>query len=443
MKSKIRIGGAIAAGIVVVVIAGLYSPSYFVSAWSQLSIPGYPGPDSAMVTATPLSDAKANDGGYPGPGKDPIPATPIPGKPPRLSETVGEAVLRDAKSYSSMYGTDLEESVRRIVLQSEIGELNQRLAENEPEDYGGLFVEHTPMYRVVVQFTQESHVSLEKYAISDSLKNDLVIARVEVSFQELERRRESAAKLLASIGLQANSGIDVRQNQVLLYVTDLSNAESMIAAKAVTLPGHVELVEVAAPPKEVTNIGGGLALNACTSGFSVVGYSPDVGRYVRGITTAGHCSDSQAFAGVNLPFVSGTPSGVRDIQWHRAEQAFNVTPTFWDGFSTRYVRGMRLRAAQFVGDVVCRYGVTTGYGCGTIVINNYDGLNIQVQGGSLDHGDSGGPWFIGNTALGTSISIIDLGGGRIDSIYGPVDHIAVALDAALLFNWVNLPMLAK
>ena len=436
MMSKIRIGGAIAAGIVMVVIAGLYSPAFFASAWSQLNIPGYPGPDSAAVTATPLSDAKASEG-YPGPGAE-------PGKtPPPLSETVGEAMLQDAKMYSATYGTDLEESIRRLMAQSEIGTLNQKLLQNESASFGGLCIEHEPSYRVVVQFVRDSKVDFAQFQISDSLKPVIELALVEVSLQELEIRRESAAKRLASLGVPASSTIDVKSNQVNLYVIDANRVQSLIDAKALALPERVVVIQVPALPQDATDIGGGRHLTTCTAGFSVVGYSPNAGTRVKGVTTAGHCPDGQSFAGVVLPWVDGTTGGVRDIAWHRADENFTVVNSFSIGASNRYVQYMRLRAAQSVGDYVCRYGKTTGFGCGTIVTTGFDGLNIQVRDTTVDHGDSGGPWFTGNTILGTTIAFWEVSAGRYDSIYGPVDHIMYQLNVDILFNWVGLPMLSK
>lgn len=266
---------------------------------------------------------------------------------------------------------------------------------------------------------------------------------VEVSLQELEIRRENAAKRLAALGITAGSAVDVKTNRVNLYVVDANKVQSLLDAKALALPDRVEVIQVPALPQEVTDIGGGRHLTTCTAGFSVVGYSPNAGKRVKGVSTAGHCPPDQSFAGVILPWVDGIDANGYDVAWHRADENFTVVNSFSIGPSTRYVQYMRLQAAQSVGDYVCRYGKTTGFGCGTIVATDWVGTKIQVRDTTVDFGDSGGPWFTGNTILGTTYAYWPAGPGRFDSLYDPVDHLMDALHVDILFNWVSLPMLAK
>jgi hypothetical protein len=73
------------------------------------------------------------------------------------------------------------------------------------------------------------------------------------------------------------------------------------------------------------------------------------------------------------------------------------------------------RSGQVVGGFVCHRGKTTGYSCGTIVSKTFQptwanacfgvtcaSVWIRVQGANLKcyPGDSGGPWFLNNTAYG-------------------------------------------
>ena len=63
-----------------------------------------------------------------------------------------------------------------------------------------------------------------------------------------------------------------------------------------------------------------------------------------------------------------------------------------------------------VGGVVCHYGRTTGFGCGEIASktfnpngfdsHSYNSTFIRVTSDTVDHGDSGGPYFEAQYAYG-------------------------------------------
>lgn len=62
---------------------------------------------------------------------------------------------------------------------------------------------------------------------------------------------------------------------------------------------------------------------------------------------------------------------------------------------------------MIVDQGVCHYGRKSGYKCGYIESKNYQpnfaGHNatfIEVRSADTQNGDSGGPWFLGNSAYG-------------------------------------------
>jgi streptogrisin C len=90
-----------------------------------------------------------------------------------------------------------------------------------------------------------------------------------------------------------------------------------------------------------------------------------------------------------------------DVKWRRvvgntAEPRFqSVTGGY------RLVSGTSNPA---VGTAICKYGVSTGQTCDSVVAvntcaNGYCGLT-KVGNDISNEGDSGGPWFFGNTAMG-------------------------------------------
>ncbi len=182
--------------------------------------------------------------------------------------------------------------------------------------------------------------------------------------------------------------------------------------------GDAEVVEVDHLPQEEIAMYGGLTISGCTSGFTV-----RTSAGTRGISTAGHCSNSQSLSGYALTLRGERYTGSYDIQWHNAS-GHTFPNTIKVSSSTRSITGTRTRANQTVGSQVCKQGRTTGYTCGTIATTSYCASGactwVRVNGGSVnlsEGGDSGGPWFSGNTAYGSHT----YGMGN-DSAYMPIDY---------------------
>lgn len=264
-----------------------------------------------------------------------------------------------------------------------------------------------------MRFTRDGEETIRPYIENGPLAGLVEVRIASATLKELEAARAQAVQIADKLGIRVNSGINVLENRAELYVLDLMHFNAALQKAHIRLPAHVEVIQVKELAKEVTDVGGGLALRTCTSGFSVIYYPTGA----KGITTAGHCSDYQTYNGTVLPYQWGTTGGIYDVQWHTAP-GFGVRNWVWDGSGTRYIFDKRFRSSQAVGQLVCKYGMTTGYACGYIADTAFDGVNIRVANTPVQGGDSGGPWFLGNTAYGTTISAF----GN-DAIYGPVDHI--------------------
>ncbi len=339
-----------------------------------------------------------------------------------------EALTRDAQAYAAAMGVNLDEAIRRLQLQDEIGSLNAALVVNEADTFAGLWIQHQPTYRVVVQFTHNGETTIRPYIENGPLAGIVDVRIAHVTLNELESARSHAAQIAREIGIRASSGINVVENSAELYVLDPIQLDAAWQKTGLQLPANVKVIKVNELPRKVADIFGGLALTTCTSGFSVKNSSG-----TKGITTAGHCSNDQWYNGVNLPFVSGTTGGIYDIQWHTAP-GLTVRNLVFDGTYNRYIFSVKFRATQSVGEWVCKYGMTSGYACDTIATTSQDGVNVRVDNMTVQGGDSGGPWFWNNTAYGTTIARCTLGDGTPCAICGPVDHIYNILGLTVLTN---------
>ena len=79
------------------------------------------------------------------------------------------------------------------------------------------------------------------------------------------------------------------------------------------------------------------------------------------------------------------------------------------------------------------YGIISGGDCGEILSTTFDLVNIETDI-IVAEGDSGGPFFWNNTALGTTISYVTANETPVASVYGPVDQIKGLLDLELIFD---------
>jgi hypothetical protein len=346
-----------------------------------------------------------------------------------------EAVRRDAQSYAASNGVSVDEAVRRMALQLEIGALSARLEEGERETFAGLWIEHGPEFHAVAAFTRNGQQTLQRYVGGGTLATLVRPAAARVSLAHLQEIQRNALRSVMGRGVRAEAGLDVRNNRAEVYVLDRRPVDAEVQRGTVRIPEHARVVQVQALSEPEVDIFGGLALTTCTSGFSVRNSAG-----TRGVTTAGHCGASQARNGSNLPFVAEAYGSYYDVQWHTAP-GFTVRPLFYDGSAFRNLTAVLSRSSQALNSYVCKHGKTTGYTCGYLIDKNYQRTAttvtftntwMRVQGGTVnlsEGGDSGGPWFNGNTGYGTHA----VGIGN-DAVYMAINYITSGLPVSVLLS---------
>lgn len=161
-------------------------------------------------------------------------------------------VMFDAAVYAEAYGVTVEEGRRRLELQNNggIGELETELNNNEKETFAGLWLEHTPEFKVVVTFTRDGGKTIKKYVTEDSPLAEIIEVRnLEVTLDELQAAQMEAARLLERLGLSFGSYIDVKKNVVILMVTDNKLFTRTLQEAGEELPENV-VVDVIYEPAE-------------------------------------------------------------------------------------------------------------------------------------------------------------------------------------------------
>jgi|GEM_PF-823890 len=331
----------------------------------------------------------------------------------------GDSQNRDAEEYANTVGVDLDEATYRLALQDEIGDLNEQLSTHEGELFAGLWVEHTPAFKVIAAFIRDGENIIQPYIENGPLESLVEIHPATVSLASLVTEQEVALALISDIDVQVDSGIDMSLERVELKVSERERFDAELQKRDIQLPAHVEVITVERLAEPVADIYAGLSFDnvICTTGFSVQHYERELG-----ISTAGHCGNTPPtpeldfkYSASVLPHQATAFGGSTDVQWHTAP-AFTVRNWYFNGSGNYLVNATKSRSYQYVNEWVCHYGRTTGYGCGYIMDLNAS-LSSFIPGSTATYirvwnpivdmaepGDSGGPWFSGNTAYGIMVA---------------------------------------
>ena len=309
---------------------------------------------------------------------------------------------------------------RRLTLQGSVGSLEGALVDNESDTFGGLWIQHEPEFRIVARFTQDGESTVRPYVTGEALSGLVDVRAADSTLKELEAAQDDVMTTVDGLGVQAESEIDVIGNRVKLFVVDKAGLESALTEAGEQLPNKVDIVAVDELSTVTTDLHAGLTTVPCTAGFSVIHSD---GR--KGIVTAAHCNTAISFNGTALNYVQGFLGGNHDVQWHEAPgftmrglMRVQLVPNI-----SRHVRSTRIRDVQVVGEYVCRYGRITHFACGDIQSKHVQPVTVgganhvgcedtpcqfsatfisvnRTHGMESIEGDSGGPWFSGNTAYG-------------------------------------------
>lgn len=161
------------------------------------------------------------------------------------SENPPNAVFLEVKIYAEHHGLTVDEALRRFEIQDAFAGLDTELSMKEPETFAGLYIQHEPEFRIVALFTREGEEIIEPY-IPDGMAEYVEVRTVEVSFLELQNAQNEVLSVIRSLDIPADSGIDVKENKVKFYVTDLTPVENAISEGTLTVHDYVVFIEVEA-----------------------------------------------------------------------------------------------------------------------------------------------------------------------------------------------------
>ena len=347
---------------------------------------------------------------------------------------------RMAEAYARANGISPSEASARLDDQKKAGKLRARLEAAEPDTFAGLYVEHTPKFRVVARFKGNARATIAKL-------NPEIPVEVEdaaSSLKELRTVQDETYSDLKSNGIESASQISEKDGSVEFFVEDPSAAEAVRGKLR-----HGKAVKFGKAKKlrrgGEASIEGGRSLSsagaqACTAGFVVykTGLANTGTRYV---LTAGHCPNTLAYNAVSIPFVGEkyATNTFYDYQWHSRGTFTQPTNEIYEGLASNLkITAVWPYSNMNVGDFICKWGAVTGFTCGNIASLDYNSLGaggfVRVNGGGTDlssGGDSGGPWYYDAYGEAWGIHQDSAFDNSLDAVFMPVSRISASSLAVL------------
>jgi len=361
------------------------------------------------------------------------------------SKAHARASLFEVESYKTDFGVSAAKAEGTLRTQSQGAGLPIRLEQRLGRSYAGIWFDNAQGEFVVPLLSEARRPLVDgQFASVDLQDEDFRIVPAQSSWEELEaaqKRINDALLPLIEAGL-VETGLDTQANAVAIYEAGDLDKQSKLDIQAVSNRESVavEVREgdakvfraepaacVAIVPRHCGNpLRGGVALTRivppfaaavvgeCSTGFKALGKT--FGN--RFVLTAGHCADKY------LHWESADAQGnwypigtVEQYSYPGGDWAkINANGSNWDipswpsqvaWWGVNQSHPIEAESWSYPGQYVCHSGNVTGASCGYVTMLGYTAgygvKNLTKFAGAglcIFEGDSGGPVFAGNTALG-------------------------------------------
>ncbi len=278
-----------------------------------------------------------------------------------------------------------------------LGESQASLASTDPNFVA---LEAPPGKELVVDYLTTAE-SIPESAVTTLLGTGVSHDQIRVQTVHADKEQIEQAKLKASelAGPNADVSADLKSGTVTVTQAEPMRPEG--------LPENMGAVQINWTQGEVFEdaVAGGKPWGTCTGGFIVKMISSGA----RGMSTAAHCAVQGILYGGGGTYTGGAGlnSGAYDVRFYSPNTSVTLNNAVaCCGTGAIPITGRRTVGEMMVGQSLCIMGRTSGYQCGFIreVGYHYDGSSTFVRYGSVypiaAQGDSGGPVFTGNQALG-------------------------------------------
>lgn len=335
----------------------------------------------------------------------------LPDVPPAtIGAPLTEAQLYDLGVIAEGEGISLSEAIERYAWHEPFSLLVDQIREEYPDAFAGARIEDSGNPWIAFKNAAPNGASdaISSFdALPGSSREVEIITDRGFTEVELDDQLVTAhfAALEQTSVANASSAYDIATGRIRIEVeparlaTD-GTVRNELGRQPVLTEDNVDIVVVDEVVDSVDAYAyGGRQMSACTSGFTV--YQGGTGT--RGLATAGHCNNSQTYTptGTSLVYMAGYQGWWGDVQWHTST-ALTEQDDFY--YTASYRRDVSGTAMPTEGQWLCRYGYVTGNQCDQVYQLNHCSYSTchltAMHNREASGGDSGGPWYSGNTAYG-------------------------------------------
>jgi hypothetical protein len=350
----------------------------------------------------------------------------------------------EVQSYQRDFGVSAPEAEANLEVQEQGTGIVEALERAEGDHYAGVWFDNGAGEFVVPVTANTTRKSVVDALQDTDLEGDFRTKPVQFSWEELERGQERVDETLLSLieGGLVQTSLDPRSNAVVITEAEETNSaeQAQIQDAAATENVTVDIRQAATRLDAITQacattspracgrpLRGGVSLTPtcancsflvgeCSAGFKALGNSTG-DRYV---LTAGHCgaaytqwgSEDAGGTWHSIGNVAGYVFPAHDWAKIKATGSAYWDSTPWPTEVAHYwedqERLISAEAASYLGEYVCHSGNASGTSCGNVGEVSH---TISVEEGLIYNetefndicsrgGDSGGPVFAGNTAIG-------------------------------------------
>jgi hypothetical protein len=328
---------------------------------------------------------------------------------PAIAHELGSTDQGDWPAYAKYLGVTIDDAKKDHALVEEAGALQESLEQDFGSEFAGLWIERDPTFRVVVALTSAGEAEVRSRA-PEALGSVLDVRTVKYSLRDLR----AAMAFLPMPDVPHAMGIEVRTNQIeiVALVGELDSVRAGLSGRV--SDDLVKFTPTAKLPTPIDIYGGLLHETTCGGLEGTTGWSVKKnGSSTTGILTAAHLANCGTVSGYTLTFRDESEGGIADAQWFTSNTIESPKFRWSNPGGTRLVLAKRAYSAIVVGELICKWGRTSGYSCGEVEEKDFDvdgifgpkspvWIEIRNCGGDelAEPGDSGGPAFLNNTAVG-------------------------------------------
>lgn len=330
------------------------------------------------------------------------------------------------------YGISEAEATNRIRLQQDILALSQRLEQEGDPAFTDLWIEHQPVYKIVIGFADAKERTALLQSIDPKLRRYVQIRQMPKSRRQIQADLDALTAAINKAGIPYTGGYDMPNGRFVIVTESPADAQRVRELIPPALRGDVQVIQGKVPRNSAgpSYVQPGNYLEAgwivynndglanCTFGYRVTFGSP----LRDGIITAGHCRSGGIWSwdgnwiyydtvnpvaygyGGLYDFIVVDATGLEprgSLAYGVYYEDKNSIPEFPSSGYFHTIGTLSL-SSQKIGYIMCKSGMTTGITCGEIVSNNairngvYGWVSVSntKQSDLSAGGDSGGPWFM-------------------------------------------------